>query len=541
MSSAFVDSAIAQPRLDAAAGSRRFPVTGVLSRCQLPLLLLLATIWMARSPYSASNLEVPPDSVEYALAPAQVLETGHYQIIVEGRGLPPRYPPWFPLAVIFPVYALLGAEPGNAILGITFLAVAGVGIAWAIGRRIGGAVGGILAGLGVLALPAYSGWATQIMSDVPCTALVLGGCWLFLRIRARTGAPQLLAFWGAGVLIAVAALFRPVSAAMLLPFAVAAIAPWRVRLVLARTAGLLFPMLGAAAATFSYNAATFGSPLRNGYHFWSWTESTPLRDFFALSSVALNWQMLLRTGLPMLLIICLALEMALRRSKSLARKQAAGPLRELVFFVASTGIPMLIFHLFYVYPCDRFFLPILTGTAIIAGSLLGLQWGQKYQRAIGTAFVVLLPLVALARIGVPDPVPQRRVAADRIRENTPADAVVISAIDPAFLEQRVASHSARRIVPLSREVEYTRALFSPQPSVTRDQPTSASEARRRYLIQFVATEQIDELVKEARQGQRIFLDTTALKEDEDSEAFNLVNSRFRMVRKTPALYELEVR
>ena len=169
---------------------------------------------------------------------------------------------------------------------------------------------------------------------------------------------------------------------------------------------------------------------------------------------------------------------------------------------------------------------------------MGLQWGKKYQRAIGVAFAALLPLVALARIGVPDPVPQRRVAADRIRENTPADAVIISAIDPVFLEQRVAGHSARRIVPLSREVEYTRALFSPQSSAAKDQPISTGGARRRYIIQFVATEQIDELVKEARQGRRIFFDTTALEED-DSEAFKLVNSRFRMTRKAPALYELE--
>jgi hypothetical protein len=116
--------------------------------------------------------------------------------------------------------------------------------------------------------------------------------------------------------------------------------------------------------------------------------------------------------------------------------------------------------------------------------------------------------------------------------------VIISAIDPVFLEQRVAEHSARRIVPLSREVEYTRALFSPPSSVAKDQPISTSGAPRRYIIQFVATEQIDELVKEARQGRRVFLDTTALEED-DSEAFKLVNSRFRLTRKAPALYELE--
>ena len=508
--------------MDVAAASQRFSFTALLSRYQLPLLLLIATIWMARSPYSASNLEVPPDSVEYALAPAQVLETGHYQIMIEGRGLPPRYPPWFPLTVILPVYAVLGTEPGNAIFGITLLAVAGVGIAWAIGRRIGGSVGGILAGLGVLSLPAYCGWATQVMSDVPCTALVLGGCWLFLRIRARGASPQVLAFWGAGCLTAMATLFRPVSAAMLLPFAVAAIAPWNFRRALSRTAGLVFPMLGAAAATFAYNQATFGSPLRNGYHFWSWTQSTPLHDFFSFSSVGLNWQMLLRTGLPMLLVICLIVEIGLRRSNSSARKEAAGPLRDLIFFVAAAGIPMLIFHLFYTYPSDRFFLPILTGIAIIAGSLLGLQWDKRHQRAIGVTLAALLPLVALARIGVPDPVPQRRVAADTIRENTPADAVIISAIDPVYLEQRAARHSARRIVPLSRDVEYARAVDGP---------------RQHYIIQFVATEQIDELVREARQGRRIFLETSALDEDH-SEAFNLMNSRFGLSRIAPALYEL---
>jgi hypothetical protein len=538
MSSAFADSAVTQPRLDIGAVPQTFRFAGVLSRYQLPLLLIIAVIWMARSPYSASNLEVPPDSVEYALAPAQVLETGHYQIIIEGHGLPPRYPPWFPLAVILPVYALLGAEPGNAILGITFLAVAGVGIAWAIGSRIAGPVGGIFAGLGVLALPAYNGWATQVMSDVPCAALMLGGCWLFLRIRAQSSSPQLLGFWSAGILIAVVTLFRPVSAAMLLPFAVAAIVPWKVRPALARTAALLFPMLGAAAATFWYNTATFGSALRNGYHFWSWTESTPLRDFFALTSVGLNWRMLLGTGLPILLIICVAVEIALRRTRSPARKEAAGPLRDLIFFVASTGIPILLFHLFYVYPADRFFLPILTGTAVIAGSLLGLHWGKKSPRFIAVAFVALLPLVAVARVAVPDPVPQRRVAADRIRENTPADAVIISAIDPVFLEQRVARHSARRILPLSREVEYTRALFNPQSRAAKDHSPATGEVRRRYIIQFVATEQIDELVKEARQGRRLFLDTTAL-EANDNEAFRIVNSRFRLIRTAPALYELE--
>ena len=68
-----------------------FPA-GLIRSWPLLALLLTAAVWFHRTPYSASNLEVPPDTVEYALAPLQFLETGHYEIIVEDRGLPPRYP-----------------------------------------------------------------------------------------------------------------------------------------------------------------------------------------------------------------------------------------------------------------------------------------------------------------------------------------------------------------------------------------------------------------------------------------------------------------
>jgi hypothetical protein len=58
-------------------------------------------VWLHQAPYSASDLEIPPDSVEYALAPLQLVETGRYEVILEERGLPPRYPPWFPVLAIY--------------------------------------------------------------------------------------------------------------------------------------------------------------------------------------------------------------------------------------------------------------------------------------------------------------------------------------------------------------------------------------------------------------------------------------------------------
>ena len=71
------------------------------------------------------------------------------------------------MLVILPAYFLFGHEPGNAILPITLLAVAGVGFAFAIGKRISSTTGGVLAALAVLILPSYSRWATQVMTDVP--------------------------------------------------------------------------------------------------------------------------------------------------------------------------------------------------------------------------------------------------------------------------------------------------------------------------------------------------------------------------------------
>ena len=170
---------------DASMNSSFFP-RGLTRSWPLLALLVIAAVWLHRTPYSASNLEIPPDTVEYALAPLQFLETGRYEIMVEGRGLPPRYPPWFPILVILPAYVLFGHEPGNAILPITLLAVAGIGFAYAIGKRISSTTGGVLAALAVLIDPSYSRWTTQVMTDVPCAALMLGACLVYLHLREQT-------------------------------------------------------------------------------------------------------------------------------------------------------------------------------------------------------------------------------------------------------------------------------------------------------------------------------------------------------------------
>jgi 4-amino-4-deoxy-L-arabinose transferase-like glycosyltransferase len=312
----------------------------------LPALLLIAAVWLYRTPYNASNLEVLPDSVEYALAPLQLLETGRYEIIVEGRGLPPRYPPWFPALVILPAYVLFGHEPGNAILTVTFLAVVGIGFAYAIAKRITSTLGGVLAALAVLTLSSYSHWATRVMTDVPCTAFMLGTCLVYLNLRTK---PQsTLFYFGAGALVAVTTLFRPVFAAMLLPFLLAAIRQRKG--VFSRGLLLLAPMVAAVAATLAYNSSTFGPPMRNGYNFWVAVPMDYSTMIFSLSYLRMNLEVIALSVLPILLLICIGSWLVARKRRPAALAASQQSLRDAATFFPSYDRPHTAFSPLVFFP-----------------------------------------------------------------------------------------------------------------------------------------------------------------------------------------------
>jgi 4-amino-4-deoxy-L-arabinose transferase-like glycosyltransferase len=511
----------------------------------LLLLILIATVWLYRTPYGASNLEIPPDTVEYALAPLQFLETGDYKIIVEGRPLPPRYPPWFPVLAILPAYVLFGHEPGNAILPVTLMAVAGVGLAWGIGKRLGSTAGGILAALALLFLPSYGAWATQVMSDVPGTALMLATCLLYLRLRA--GPQSIALYFGAGVLIALATLVRPVFAAMLFPFLLE-ILRTRQRLVRA-AAALLLPMGAAAAVTLAYNAATFGSALRNGYKFWAAIPMDYPSLIFSLSYLKMNLGLLAHTVLPYLLAAGIAAWLIVRKRERAALASSQQAFRDLLTFLVLTTGPILLFHLVYFFPSDRFHIPMFAGAAVFAGGMLGLLFRPRITLLLKW---LLLPAVLLlvigARIAVPEPVPLRRLAAERVRAYTPENALVISGIEPVYLERLAGRGSSRRIVPISRSVEYASKLLVrkridlPNPSALDWRNSRLIDLRRAgavEAVQFVASEQLDSLVAQAAAGTPLFLESTFVGES-DAEVLNQLQQRFKLVARAPFLYELRL-
>ena len=512
---------------------------------QLIAVLLIAAVWLYRTPYSASDLPIPPDTVEYALAPLQLLETGRYQIVIEGRGLPPRYPPWFPVAVIFPAYTLFGHEPGNAILPITAFAIAGVGLAYAIARRISSPAGGVLAALFLLVTPSYSVWATQVMTDVPCTALMLGGCLLFLRLRETP--TSWLWYLLAGTIVAITTLFRPVAAAMLLPFLFAAITSRQG--FLRRAFALLAPMVAAAAMNFAYNAATFGSVLRNGYKLWVPVPIDYPWLMFSASNLPMNVSVITHTALPVFLALSLiAYAFARRNGAPVLNSRRRDIFDALIFFALAT-VPILVFHLFYFFPGDRFHLPMIAGSAVIAGALWGLIVGRRYTSVVALLLAGVLVLAIAGRIVVPEQLPIRRIVADRVRGQTPDNSIIISAIDPVYMERMVALGSSRRIVPLSRNVEYASKLLAwnridhpaPPPINWRDgRCPGLIRGGAEEAVRFVAAEQLDAIGAEIARRRPVFLETSSVGPAE-AKVLASLQDRFNLVMRAPYLFELQPR
>jgi hypothetical protein len=373
---------------------------------------------------------------------------------------------------------------------------------------------------------------------------MLGTCLVYLRLRSKP--ESVLLYFGASVLVAVTTLFRPVFAAMLLPFLLATLRPRKgvfLRIIL-----LLAPMAAAAAATLAYNSATFGSPLRNGYNFWIALPMDYPRMVFSLSYFGMNLEVIGFSVLPILLLVCIGAWLLARARRPAAFAASRQSFRDTMIFFVLTTVPILLFHLFYFYPRDRFYVPILAGAAVLAGSMLAVLIGPGKEIILKLLLPAVFLLAVAARIATPSPIPQRRLAAERVRNQTPENAIVISAIDPVYLARLAGSGSSRRIVPLSRNVEYASKLLvrkrvdDPRLSFLNWEDPRALALIRPHAeeaVRFVASERMDELAIEVARGTPVFFETLFVDYSEPKLLAEM-EARFKYVKRAPYLYELRL-
>ncbi|MBA4387881.1 MAG: hypothetical protein C0404_07860 [Verrucomicrobia bacterium] len=418
-----------------------------------------ATVVLYRNVYEASNLDIVPDSVEYAVGASHLAGTGKYYITVDGRQLPPRYSPWFS-AMLAPAYGLLGCEnPGNGIFVVTLLAIAGVLAAYAIGFKLSGPAGGFASAAIILLLPDYLYFGRLIMTDVPACTIGLLAFLLFVNMTPedRLIRGQLLL---AGVLIAAGAALRPAMAALVLPFLITA---WRTgsqhKDRFTASMILVVPLAAILILTSIYNMRTFGSAFRNGYNFWGPVPYDYFSLTFSFAYLGTNMKALFHAKLPQLFIVLILLAAVLRTSSAPAAYMKAFVGRSTLFILLA-AIPLIGFHVFYFYPDTRFFLPITCLVASICGGLIGMflsRTAPAAATAVSLAFLIVAGAIGLTGGHT---IPYRRMTVDAIRQQTPADAVIVSSIDPAYLEFMLPGVPGRTVVPLNRSVEYASKLIA---------------------------------------------------------------------------------
>jgi hypothetical protein len=305
-------------------------------------------------------------------------------------------------------------------------------------------------------------------------------------------------------------------------------------------------MAAAATATFAYNAATFGSPLRNGYQFWTAVPMDYPTMIFSLSYFPTNLKEVAVSVFPILLVACIGAWLLARTRRPAAWAARRQSFQDAVVFLVLSTAPILLFHLFYFYTDDRFHIPMLASVAVLAGSMLALLVGPGNEMRLKVLLPALFLLTVAARMAAPAPLPQRRLAADRVRKQTPENAIVISAIDPVYLARLAGFGSSRRMVPLSRYVEYASALLvkkrvdDPRLRLLNwedDRAFALIRPHAEQAVRFVASERMDELVLEVARGTPVFFESTFANEN-DAKVLADLQTHFKLVQRVPYLYEL---
>ncbi len=480
------------------------PAESSLLETWLPILALLAlsVAYLYQPPEAAANLSTVPDSVEYATSAHRLATLGRYDIEINHVGYPPRYSPGFPVLLLAPVYRLAPGDLGNGVYAVLLAAIVAVLTAYAIGKRLAGPWGGCLAGLGLLLAPTFREFSRDIMSDVPTLALGLLAFGVFLRAADR---PKLRDYALAGLLVGISYSMRAASVFVWLPFAALALrrrAAWPANL-----AALTLPVLAAYGIVGIYNLHAFGQWSRTGYQYWC---AVPY-DYFGLTFSAAyllpNLRMLATVRVGVLLAAGVV-------GAVLLRSRDGAALRRTAAFPALSAAPMSAFHLLYFAAGVRFHLLALAGLAVVAGVGIGSRVPRRLRCWAWAPPLLALPL-ALAAPASEGPEHYRRSVAEAIAQNTPRDAVIVTAIDAVFLDPYLVQHSGRLIVPIDRDVEYAskvivrRRTASPNPPPVSAVDHCAEGLLRAGAIRpfpYTADEAPERIAAFIREGRPVYVD-----------------------------------
>lgn len=479
------------------------------------LVLLLAALHLYRPPLRAAELEVSPDSVEYAIAARRLATTGKYEVILKGSALPPRYPPGFSAIFLAPVYFV---APGNIGGGILAVWAAGCGAAllvYLIGNKLSGPWGGLFATIFFLHQEEMMKYTQLIMTDIPAILLGLGACLLYLRVRVR---PNWGTYLAGGIVCAISIAIRPLTGVLLLPFLIEILRRRQTGWIRG-LAALALPCAAVVVLNGAYQQHAFGDWRRTGYQFWL---AVPY-DYFSLTFSPRYFLFnLQRLGDPqvwgLLLIGALGAVALLRRNSPAA-------LPVIAFTILAAG-PLSAAHLFYFFRDIRFHFLGLALVCIFAGAgiatLIPEVMRRRFRYALPLACLTIL-VPRLPQLPPDGPPPIRYHVATTADRLLPRDAILISGIDMVYLEELFVHENSRRVLPISRDTPYAAAIVTPLRIAHLDPlPHNAADhacpglvaggAHRVYA--FTADEEIGRVLEWVRAGVPVYAELASTLPDQ---------------------------
>lgn len=505
------------------AGSESFFIKpfAVISFC----ITVGALFYFFTSAEQASNFPVS-DSIEYSVAAERVVDIGTYSIELEGITYPPRYSPWYPLFVLVPFY-YAGDDIGSGIYATTVYALLACLLALVLGSLIGGPWGAVLAAVFLLFIPGFRYFAKQILTDVPFSAIAILLWFEFLLLKNEVFNKSKRSFLSASFLAAWAAILRPFGFSLLLPFLVLAFKKPKTFQKIFALAVLALPTLIVFLATAYYNLKVFGTATRSGYNFWLAVPYDYPSLILSVKYFASNISVLISdTEILPLVLVTITIFIFLKRkaaSESLSGESVKLISDSVIYAVLGLG-PIVVFHLFYFYPSVRFFLPLQVFMAIITGALAGRLFSSMKLKANGAIMLALLTMVLLVIVSF---LPMKeeeglRARVELLNKYLPDDAVLVSDINPLYLQALLVENSKRKIVPWSRETEYASKVVSWQKYGNLDlSTTSPYNHRAKGLIENGAISPILQVADEnplllsefIRNGRSVYIDTTRISYD----------------------------
>ncbi len=442
------------------------------------LALILADAALLFSPPSlGAATAVRPDAMENVFAGAG--DGGLFGFVLNGEWRPSRYSPWLHWLILAPFQAASG-DPFAAVFGPWLATIALLALIFFTARMLAGnGVGALSASLALL-VPGVPFYAVCAMTEAPYCAFLFLLLLLWLKMkREDAGLPGLLACLLYGVAAALCGAMRGTGYVMLLlPLAelLRNGSAWRERVL--RLSALLLPVAIVLVATACFNAATFGSPFRTGYHYWCPVPYEAEGLTFRWDWLAANARKLAHLPWTWITAVEAALcvfGLAFGRRTRLWKAHAT-------FSFLQSGA-LLALYLPYFFYDPRFFLPIpllLFGPALaLIAELPFFRENLQWKAGATWILVVLAQGFAVHAIAwnhhaltyLSDG--QSRIFLTAANDVLPQDSVVVSPFDPLLTESLLARGERgerRRIIPLSRDLEYAGKLVAPRPVGRIDPP-----------------------------------------------------------------------